>query len=49
MVCLSEVVLNVVVLGWYSEFDEFSFKGATLLEQTMHLSDVFCFHVNIVI
>ena len=38
VVSLSEVVLNVVVLGRYAQFDELSLERPRLLEETMYLS-----------
>ncbi len=49
VVGLIKVVLNIVVLGWYSQLDKFVFKGTGLFKKTMHLSDCCCFHTDIVI
>ena len=43
VVCLSEVVLDVVVLGGNSELYKFVLKRAALLEETMDLAAYFHF------
>lgn len=38
VVCLPEIVLDVVVLGRYAQFDELSLKRARLFKETMYFS-----------
>ena len=45
---LIKIVLYINVNGWYTQFDEFLFKGAGLLEQAPCLFNVLCFHTDIV-